>query len=262
MNFGVEPRRLVAETRAQKLLDRFGVNRPSEIVLEDIAYALGIEISYAPLTGADAHLVRVGNKGGITISERIRERGRQRFAISHEIGHWDLHTGRSQMFLCTAADMRDYQSSPEEIEANLFASELLMPMRMMLPQHRSAVPSLSVPEEIADRFEVSLTAATLRYVSKFDLPLMVVFSSKGRVTWWRRNEEHMASFYCEPNQSLDATSRATAVAAGDASDRSPVPVPWETWFPHVEFRGGRLHEQAKRFENYDFVISLLYLESD
>ena len=72
MNSGGEPRRLVAEARAQKLLDRFGLNRPSEIVLEDIAYALGIEITYRSLTGADAHLVRVGNKGGITISERIK----------------------------------------------------------------------------------------------------------------------------------------------------------------------------------------------
>jgi len=260
MNPGIEPRRLVAETRAQKLLDRFGVNRPSEIVLEDIAYALGIEITFAPLTGADAHLVRVGNKGGITISERIRERGRQRFAISHEIGHWELHTGRSQVFLCTAEDMRDYQSSPEEIEANIFASELLMPMRMMLPQYRTVEPSLGVPEEISHRFDVSLTAATLRYVSKFNLPLMVVFSSKGRVTWWRRNDEQVGHLYCEPNQALGAESRAAAVTAGAMSDRAPIPVPWEAWFPHVEFGGGRLHEQSKRFENYDFVTSLLYLE--
>ncbi|MGH7947196.1 MAG: ImmA/IrrE family metallo-endopeptidase [Opitutaceae bacterium] len=231
-------------------------------MLEDIAYALGIEITYRPLAGADAHLVRVGNKGGITISERIKERGRQRFAISHEIGHWELHAVRSQVFLCTAEDMRDYQSSPEEIEANIFASELLMPMRMMLPKYRTMEPSLAVSEDIASRFDVSLTAATLRYVSKFDHPLMVVFSSKGRVTWWRRNDEHMQFLYFEPGQPLAESSRAVAVGGGESSDASPVPVPWAAWFSHLPGRTGHLREQARRFENYDVVMSLLWLEPE
>lgn len=260
MSGGAEPRRLVAEARALKLLDRFGLNRPSEIVLEDIAYALGIEISYCPLTGADAHLVRVGNKGGITIRDSIKERGRQRFAIAHEIGHWELHAGRTQVFLCTNEDMRDYQSSPEEIEANLFASELLMPMRMMLPHFRNMEPSLAVSEAIAAHFDVSLTAATLRYVSKFNLPLMVVFSGQNRVLWWRRNEVQMDYLFCEPGQNLSMDSRAHAVAAGEPSDPHPVSVSWDAWFPHLKAREGQLREQARRFENYDLVISLLWLE--
>lgn len=259
MNPSSEPRRLVAEARAQKLVDRFGLNRPSEIILEDIAYALGIEVTIGPLTGADAHLVRVGNKGGITISDRITERGRQRFAIGHEIGHWELHAGRTQVFLCTAEDMRDYQSSAEEIEANIFSSELLMPMRMMLPNYRTMAPGLKVPEEIAARFDVSLTAATLRYVSKFNLPLMVVFSSKGKVTWWRRNDDHMDYLFLEQAQPIFAESRAAVVAAGARSDAEPVPVSWESWFPHLPQRSGQLHEQARRFENYDVVLSLLWL---
>jgi Zn-dependent peptidase ImmA (M78 family) len=257
-----EPRRLMAEARALKLLDRFGLNRPSEIVLEDIAYALGIEISYRPLTGADAHLVRVGNKGGITIRESIKERGRLRFAIAHEIGHWELHADRTQVFLCTNEDMRDYQSSPEEIEANLFASELLMPMRMMLPNFRTMEPSLAVPEAMAEHFDVSLTAATLRYVSKFKLPLLVVFSANGRVTWWRRNDEHMEYLFLEPAQAISEKSRAALVTAGGKSDVTLGPVPWEAWFPHLPTRAGQLHEQARRFENYDIVMSLLWLETE
>lgn len=262
MSTGGEPRRFVAEARAQKLLDRFDLNRPSEIVLEDIAYALGIEVTYRPLTGADAHLVRVGHKGGITISDRIMERGRQRFAIAHEIGHWELHADRTQVFLCTAEDMRDYQSSPEEIEANIFASELLMPMRMMLPKYRTMAPGLAVPEDIAGRFDVSLTAATLRYVTKFNLPLMVVFSGNGRVNWWRRNDDQMEYLFLEQAQALSAESRAAQAAVGEGSDSNPVPVPWAAWFPHLPERSGQLYEQARRFDTYDVVMSLLWLEPE
>ena len=158
--------------------------------------------------------------------------------------------------------MRDYQSSPEEIEANIFASELLMPMRMMLPKYRTMEPSLAVPEDIASRFDVSLTAATLRYVSKFNLPLMVVFSSKGCVTWWRRNDEQMEFLYLEPGQPLADSSRADAMNEGESSDASPVLVPWEAWFSHLPVRAGRLREQARRFENYDVVMSFLWLEPE
>lgn len=256
-----EPRRLVAEARALKLLDRYGLNRPSEIVIEDLAYALGIEVVYRPLTGADAHLVRVGNKGGITINDSITERGRQRFAIAHEIGHWDLHEGRTQVFLCTAEDMRDYQSSVEEIEANIFASELLMPMRMMSPGIKLKEPSIAVIEEIASRFEVSLTAAALRYVTKYDFPLMVVFSSAGKVSWWRRNEEQMAFLFLESTQPLSESSRAAAVMAGEPNDTETIEVPWEAWFPGIPSRG-ILREQSRRFENYDIVMSLLRLEPE
>jgi Zn-dependent peptidase ImmA (M78 family) len=256
-----DPRSLVAEARALKLLDSFRLNRPSEIVIEDLAYALGIEVVYRPLTGADAHLVRVGNKGGITINESIVERGRQRFAIAHEIGHWELHEGRTQVFLCTAEDMRDYQSSVEEIEANIFASELLMPMRMMSPGIKLKEPSIGVIEEIASRFEVSLTAAALRYVTKFDFPLMVVFSRGGKVNWWRKNENQMAYLFLESSQPLAESSRAAALMAGEPNDPETVEVPWEAWFPGILSRG-TLREQARRFDNYDLVMSLLWLEPE
>jgi Zn-dependent peptidase ImmA (M78 family) len=256
-----EPRRLVAEARALKLLDRYGINRPSEIALDDLAYGLGIEIVYRPLTGADAHLVRIGNKGGITISDRIKVHSRQRFAIAHEIGHWELHADRTQMFLCMVDDMGDYQSSPEEIEANFFASELLMPMRMMMPKFKIMEPSLAVPEEIAERFDVSLTAATLRYVTKFHQPTMVVFSGNGRVNWWRRNDEQMDYLFLEPAQPLNESSRAAAVSQGEASDATMSPVPWDAWFPHLPPRAGQLREQARRFDNYDVVMSLLWLDA-
>lgn len=260
MDSGPTPRTFLAETRAAKLLDRFGISSPQAIVLEDLAYALGVEVSYKPLAGAEAHLVRVGDRGGITISTRIRERGRQRFAIAHELGHWTLHEDRTQFFLCTAEDMRDYEASPEEIEANVFASELLMPVRMMNPAYRTAQPGLQIPQEIAEAFDVSLTAATLRYVTKFKLPLMVAFSSNGRVNWWRRNEEEMEYLYFESGQALSPDSRAAAIAAGEPGDLSMIEVPWAAWFPHLDERAATLREQSLRFDHYDIVMSLLWLD--
>lgn len=254
-----QPRLFLAETKAQGLLDEYSINRPSEIVLEDLAYALGIEVTYRPLSGADAHLVRVGDKGGITINSELEDVSKRRFALAHELGHWMLHKGRTQVFMCTAENMRDYDSSVEEIEANAFASALLLPMRMMLPQHKSADPSLALIENLAGRFDVSLTAAALRYVSNFGRPLMVVFSSAGTIEWWRRNEELMGYLYFEKAQKLQRGSYAIAVAATGIPSGDMRSVDWNAWFPHLPKRTGVLHEQSIRFPNYGVVMSLLWL---
>ena len=72
----------------------------------------------------------------------IREEGRKRFAIAHELGHWFLHENESQFFVCTAEQMREYKGSPTEVEANIFASELLMPTFLFRPLAENSAPCI------------------------------------------------------------------------------------------------------------------------
>lgn len=253
------PRKPEVEARAQHLLDTYGVTRPGDIELEDLAYALGIEVTYRPLTGADAHLVRVGDKGGGAINSSIPEAGRRRFALAHELGHWLLHADRTQLFLCLQENLRDYDASAEEIEANAFAAALLLPRPMMLPEHLAAAPSLDVIAAIAARFNVTPMAAALRYVSAFDQPVMVIFSREGKIAWWRRHDARMKGLYCEKAQALSPLSCASAVAATGEPSGAMRPVAWEVWFPHLARRSGRaLHEQAVRLEHAPIVMTLLW----
>jgi hypothetical protein len=91
---------------------------------------------------------------------------------------------------------------------------------------------------------------------------MVVFSTKGRVTWWRRNDEHLDHIFLEAAQPLSDESRAAQLVGGNVADRGLAPVPWQAWFPHLPPRAGQLHEQVRRFENYDVVMSLLWFEAE
>lgn len=250
---------MVAEARAIKLIEKYAILRPEEIILEDLAYALGIEVQYQPLDGAEALLVRCGDKGGITVNSKIPERGRKRFAIAHEIGHWLLHEQRTQFYLCTGEDMRDYKTSVEEAEANIFAAELLMPSGMLEDRYRTEDPALWIPLEIAKIFDVSVTAATLRYVQKFKQPVMVAFSSDGRLKWWRRNEDKVEYIYLERDQTISPESRAAQLPPGRAVDEKMETVIWDAWFSHLPPQGLEVCEQAMRFEVYNTVMSLIWL---
>src|ERR1043166_4148878 len=139
-----QPNLIRAQGAAFRLNKRFAVTQPGELDLEAAAMALGVLVFVGRLDGAAARLVRQGSKGIIRISDRITVSGGQRFAAAHEIGHWEMHGEYSQLFLCTESDMRDYDRSPLEIEANTFASELLMPSVLIRPLCQDADPSLTL----------------------------------------------------------------------------------------------------------------------
>src|SRR5690348_18302572 len=111
-----KPNLMRAQGAAFRINERFGVIRPGQLDVEDLAMALGVIVIYGRLDGAAGRLVRKGNSGIIRINSSISLEGAIRFAVSHELGHWELHAQYSQMFLCTEADMRDYDRSPLEIE--------------------------------------------------------------------------------------------------------------------------------------------------
>ena len=90
----------------------FGFVGPEELVLEDMAFARGVLVIDATLDSADARLVRSGDRGIIRVSDAIPEAGRRRFAIAHELGHWEMHSKVTQLAVCTDDDMvANYKAS-------------------------------------------------------------------------------------------------------------------------------------------------------
>lgn len=104
---------------------------------------------------------------------------RQRFTLGHEIGHYVLqhHLGKGTPHIDKQMSIhfRDSSSSTgvkvEEIEANLFAAELLMPRQMLERSLKScSVIALSDDEDctirsLANEYNVSTAAMTIRLSS-------------------------------------------------------------------------------------------------
>lgn len=102
--------------------------------------------------------------------EARRSPGRRRFTIAHEIGHLVLHVPvLHEVFYDPATDVQEVEEDPpasdlpelrrREREANIFASELLMPESLVNEQARAT--GFNLPA-LADRFEVSVPAMRLR----------------------------------------------------------------------------------------------------
>lgn len=252
-------RLLTAASKAQKLLETYDIRRPSEIELDDVAWALGIQITSAPLGGAVAHLVRIGDTGTITISDSIKDTGRRRFAVAHELGHWELHKAISQKFFCSSADMRQYQASGPEIEANIFASELLLPRSMLDPSLLKVEPRMDILFSWAREFNVSLASAAVRYAGASRQPVMAVFSDGIRVQWWRRNSR-LDTLWVENDQRLGEDCVAADLGVNPKQAGLMVQVEWAAWFPHIPDRGEEVFECSVRVNSFQ-TVSLLWVPS-
>lgn len=156
----------------ESILDEMECNEPP-IDVGAVAEHLGAAIEEAPakktlsgflLRGAKPNQVVIG------VNER-HSRQRKRFTVGHETGHLLLHGAREfhvdEGFRVQRRDQMSGEGADEtEIEANLFAAELLMPQRFLaadLDEEESLdLVNDSVIEELAKRYDVSVQAMTFR----------------------------------------------------------------------------------------------------
>jgi Zn-dependent peptidase ImmA (M78 family) len=122
--------------RVEGLLKQNRIHKPP-VPVEKIAAGLGLDVRNAPLDG-DLSGVLVRNDGEVYIGvNSLHHMNRRRFTIAHELGHFALHRGiRMHVDRDFRVNWRDDDSSkavdPEEMEANRFAAELLMPTHLLL----------------------------------------------------------------------------------------------------------------------------------
>lgn len=157
------------ESQAQKVLREGGVHTPP-VPVEDIARRLGAELRYSPYEGELSGMVyRDGDRIVVGVNS-LHHPNRQRFTIAHEIGHLLLHRGKEVHIDRTfRVNLRDDVSSKavdqEEIQANRFAAELLMPRGMLIEDLKTQQIDYENEEalgELAKRYRVSLQAMTFR----------------------------------------------------------------------------------------------------
>ena len=138
-----------ARRLAREVLWECGVDEPSKIDPFAIVGRHGIQVRYARIDGASARIFRHGDRAIIRVSDQIVQIGRLRFTIAHEVAHFLLgHQIPSEGDLDAGAAPF---SVHQEREADVFASEFLMPKEWVAPMC-AAAPSLSAVHAIAKRF--------------------------------------------------------------------------------------------------------------
>lgn len=137
------------------------------------------------------HLIRTGEDYIILYAQHIDNIGFQRFSIAHEIGHFVLDGHMEALF---ANSDKHTSRSPFssnnrfEIEADKFASALLMPQTIFAKETRKIADGIKGILEISNLFQVSIVAAARRYVKLSKNNIVAIFSSNNIINYFEISE--------------------------------------------------------------------------
>ncbi len=136
----------------QRLIEQYRQHIPVDVA--GLARELGIDVYTKQYNGDESGEIRLGEDGYEIYVNKFHSRGRQRFTIGHEIGHFMKHRHLIGEGIIDGPLYRSLLPDPIEWEANRFSSNLLMPRKIL----SEIFGKIGDVEKTARHFEVSVTA--------------------------------------------------------------------------------------------------------
>jgi hypothetical protein len=157
----------------------------------------------------------------IVYNNAITSKGRINFTLAHELGHYLLHRTLSPEGLqCSDRAMLDWKSERGKVEAqaNTFASYLLMPLDDFRAQIRGQDITMDLMRRLSDRYEVSITAAILKWLGITDKRAMIVIGKEGFIDWaWSSDPLIKSGVFYRARQQVTLLPEQSLAARQDPS---------------------------------------------
>jgi len=243
-------------SEAGKAILKEGILFAERIVVSYLGYAFGATIVEERLKRAAASTVKVGDRATIRISPSDSQE-RKRFSIAHELGHFVMNHIKSILKACGEEDMRNWSSNTQETQAYFFASELILPKRLMKKRCDVKRVNFEPVIQIAKDFRASLTATSIGFVRNCSEQCAVVFSSKGKIQWFYKSDDWWP--FIRRGNDLDVRTVASDYfKKGELLADEPVGIDGDAW---VESDGVDLIiEHSISSPRHGFVLSLLWIK--
>jgi Zn-dependent peptidase ImmA (M78 family) len=182
---------------------------------------------------------------------------RRRFTICHELAHSVLnlpseHSDTSEL---------DYAGRPlNEILCDVFAAELLLPYTQFKPFVDACDIGFADIDELAARFQISVTSTGSRFAAATDLPCAFVLSQAGIVRYASRSKAlREAGAWISVGSSVPTSSSTRTARIQGGQQSSDISA--DVWFSDWK-RGGTLIEESRCLPKWDQCLTLIWFDDD
>lgn len=248
------------EDFARVLMKRFNLTAPVD--LYELAGKIGLRIREVESRGFEGAIVRQWNKpnGIIAVRRDVREPGRKRFTIAHEIGHYILPGHGKYGRSCKGEDIEAWRAGAprQEVEANRFASEILLPTAAARRVVQAQLASIETAKYLSAALQTSLTAALLKCVEVTEERCCAVLSTDNVIDWAKPNDtfEHCV----RKGEKLSTDSHASRLMRGGEEREAAGMVPAAAWINDSRLEAGvKIHEDSIFQPHYNSVLTILTL---
>lgn len=263
-------RRQQIHAKALALLEEAGVQ---SLPVSPIAIAEHLDIAVhakpAHVAGASGWLIKSGESFAIAYATHIPSSGFQRFSVAHELGHYWIDSHPEHIF--KNGEMHQShagfeQADPIELEADYFASCLLMPGSLCKKLIWQNKDGLAAVKALADQAEASLPAAAIRYTELSHIPSAIIMSHNGVVEYcldsglrkkagWPRGISRGTRVVARTATARIAGNPDAVATCAEDSDEAEV----ADWFAGASPKL-TLQEEAIGLGSYGRVLTLLTLD--
>ena len=183
---------------------------------------------------------------------------RRRFTACHELAHIVLGLPSEH----SSMPWWSYAKRPKnEILCDVFAAELLLPVRLFEPLVREEPIGFTAIDELGRHFVASTTATGSRYVTVMDAPCAFVLSEQGRVRYASRSKAlREAAGWIPPRMGIPLGTPSARGREG-SEEKGPEEVAADVWLSDWR-RGGMLLEEVRHLKTWDQTLTLLWFEDE
>ncbi len=178
---------------ARRLLEECGLEGGMDVNLEDLIAYRGAILLESKMHNADGRITHGKTRSIIRINSEIDYPGRKRFTIAHELGHLEMHRdypihSDSESLDWFDVALKKLKYGEQELEANSFASELIMPAALFKKEVSGKKFSPELLNNLADRFQTSITSVAFKCVELNIHPVCLFFIKNGVIKYWKKSD--------------------------------------------------------------------------
>jgi Zn-dependent peptidase ImmA (M78 family) len=206
------------------------------------------------------HIYLNSHKAGHIYQPRVR------FTLAHELGHYLIDEHRNALkngLVPSHPSFTNFSSDNEvELEADFFASSLLIPKSRLLKDVFKRKFSFNLIDELATKYQTSITAMLLKFASIGNHPIMIICTIEKKIKWFKYSDDFpfkyidaLSGFHVPKN-----TSAGQYYENGIKSEEDYEIVDAEDWFNIYNDNdyGRKFYEHCIYSDKNRFVMSILW----
>ncbi len=201
----------------------------------------------------------------IGVNSQIKETGRKNFTYAHELGHFCLDAFTKNGNNCQKKDITNDSKGLDqtEINANVFATHLLLPDFLITGKIKTIDPSWKELSQLAKMTKTSLITMASRFIEITDHICLLAVISHNKIIKYFRKSRNWSLYFDMDSRILSPTSYAHKSCNKENVPDDFESVPADTWLSdkRVPF-DSELLEWTLPLNSYGEVLTLLWDEDD